>query len=233
MNRSVRNNRFLFLLVPFFFVFQTSNECRAENIKRLVLFETMPVTVILESSNWFRAKLSELGYEQGKNIKIIRLEPKGNRDLARSLLRSTISEGKPDLVVALATIASQVVVEILKETGTPILFFLVDDPVGAGLVKEIGLPTNITGTVNTISRKTKLDLAMRLAGQAVKNRPVRFSYIHSSYPSSISDITDLMEITRNDPNVSFIRHQIPYRSVPAGIPQMLEDTKKAISLLKG
>ena len=68
--------------------------------------------------------------------------------------------------------------------------------------------------------------------QTVKNRPVRFDYIHSGYPSSIGGITDLMEISKDDPNVSFIRHQIPYRSVPAGIPEMLEYTQKAISLLK-
>ncbi len=205
----------------------------AENLKKIILLETMPVPVVLAHSRWFVSQLGELGYQEEKNMHLVTLEANGDRSRAERLLQAAIKNGRPDIVVTNATMASQAAVKILKGTRIPILFMTVSDPVGAGLIKEIGVPTgnNLTGRVHMINRETRMNMVMRLVGDPSGTRPVRIGFIYSSYPSAMGDIRQLLLAAENRTDVEFIPFKLTYRKVPEGLPAMLDDTRRGIEAL--
>ena len=196
----------------------------AREAKRVVLMQTMPVQAVLDHSEHFIAHLEKLGYRRGDNLELILLRPEGDRGRAEAMLDRALAQGPVDLVVTSATLASQVAHARLAETDIPQLFFTVSDPVGAGLVPAVGKPSraNITGKVHTVTRRAKIEMALRLLGIRPGERPVRFGFIHSSYPSAVGDARLLMEAAAEVEGVEFIPYQVRYRPVPEGLPAMLE-----------
>jgi len=223
------------IIIIFFLISGYVMNAVAEQVKRVILMETMPVPAVLEHSRWFQVQLKELGYENGKNIDLVVLKANGDRKLAETLLAAELTKKDPDLVVTVATLASQAAAELLKEKKTPLLFFSVSDPVGAGLIERLNAPTgtNITGKVYTVNREAKIKMILRLAGQTKTRRPVRFGIIHSTYPSSVGDVRELKLIDKADENIKLIPFEIPYKKVPEGLPFMLDETRKGIEALAG
>lgn len=221
--------------IAFCMVFLLAPAPMADAAWRVVLMETMPVPSVLEHSKYFRIRLKELGYTEGGNLDLTILKPDGDRELAGRLLKNELEKNTPDLVVTIATLASTTALELLGGGDVPILFFQVSDPVGAGLIPRIGAPTgsNITGKVYTVSREAKMEMALRLVGRTSASRPIRFGYIHTTYQSSVGDIRELMKIGETNGDFTFVPHEIRYRTVPEGLPAMIEETKKAIETLKG
>lgn len=207
----------------------------ANDVKKITLIETMPVPSVLEHSRWFQFQLKEMGYEEGKNLQLTILKANGDRQLAEKLLTAELAKGNPDLVVTIATLASQTAAKLMKDRDVPILFFQVSDPVGAGLVKAINAPsgTNITGKVFTVNRAAKIEMILRLVGQTALPKPIRFGCIHSTYPSSQGDIRELKKIDGVREDIVFVTFEITYRKVPDGLPAMIEETGKAIKQLEG
>src|SRR5882757_4068150 len=85
----------------------------------------------------------DLGYVEGKNIQLEHRFPAENPDRFRTLARELV-DGKVDAVIAVTTLGA---VELKKLTSTiPIVFAIVADPVGFGLVQSLGRPGgNATG----------------------------------------------------------------------------------------
>jgi len=208
--------------------------CPAEPLQKIVLLESMPVPAVLEHSRWFLSELKALGYEVGTHLNLVRIQADGSRKKAVRLLKQALSNGRPDLVVTNATLASQTAASVLKGTGIPILFLTVSDPVGAGLIEAVGKPTGtaVTGKVYTLPRNTKIDLVMRLARQVIPDRTVRFGFIHSSYPSSMGDFKALDEEARKRGDCRFIPFQVGYRAVPDGLEAMLDEVRNGIGELE-
>jgi len=207
----------------------------ASDVKKVILIETMPVPSVLDHSRWFQFQLKEMGYEQNKNLKLTILKANGDRQLSEKLLYAELARGNPDLVVTIATLASQTAAKLLKDTDIPILFFQVSDPVGAGLVKKINSPTgtNITGKVFTVNRDSKIEMLFRLVNQITAHRPIRFGFIHSTYPSSLGDIRELKVVAQRHGDIAFVPYEVEYRKVPAGLSAMIQDVKKGIKALEG
>lgn len=206
----------------------------ASAAKKIILIETMPVPVVLEHKKWILNKLEELGYKPGKTVDLVEIRAKGDRELAMHELRQALGQGQPDLVITIATMATQAAVAVLKGTNVPILFCVVADPVGAGVVKEVGEPTgtNVTGRVMTVPRQTKIDLAMQLVGQTKSQRPIRFGFIHSTYLSAVGDLRELMVLSQKDNNIHFVPYEVSYRKVPVGMATMLKDCVTGVAHLK-
>jgi len=200
---------------------------------RVILLESLPVPAVLEHSRWFTRSLTELGYPPGDRLELLRLEANGDRKRAELLLRDALTKIRPDLVATNGTLASQVAAPILAEAGIPQLFLTVSDPVGAGLIEKVGAPTgsHVTGTVHTLSREAKLNMVMRLAEQAIDHRPVRFGFIHSGYPSSRGDFQKLREAARKRGDVVFLGREIPYRDIPNGMAELMDDVVNAVRAL--
>ncbi len=218
------------LLCTVFLFALVSASPAAERRPRVILLESMPVSVVLEHSRWFARGLSDLGHPAGSGAELVRLEANGNRERAEILLRDALAKFRPDLVVTNATLASQAAAPILAEAGIPQLFLTVSDPVGAGLIREVGVPAgnNVTGMVHALPRDTKLKMAMRLIGQAVEPRPIRLGFIHSGNPSSRGDLKKLREAAAKRGDVVFLGREVPYREIPNGMRDLMADVTSAV-----
>lgn len=207
---------------------------QADSGRHIILMRTMPVPVVLQHSRYFVDGLAKRGLVPGENLKLTILRPNGDRAHAEALLRDAFAQGPPDLVATSATMASQAAHKLLKGTTVPQVFFTVSDPVGAGLVKEIGLASgnNLAGVVNSTSRRLKIKTALRLLGGDAKGKPIRFGYIHADYASSRGDIKILKEIAATMEGVRFISNQIDYHPVPQGIDAMLAQARTAMWALE-
>jgi putative ABC transport system substrate-binding protein len=87
---------------------------------------------------------NDLGYVEGKNIHLDHRFPAENPDRFQTLARELVDE-KPNVIIAVSVLAA---VDLKKLTDTiPIVFVIVADPVGMGLVESLARPGgNITGT---------------------------------------------------------------------------------------
>ena len=96
----------------------------------------------------FRARLRELGYVEGKSIRLE--EAYANGDLQRlSQLAQEVAAGKPDVIVAIAAAAT---LAARQATDTiPIVMTHAGNPVGAGLAESLAHPGgNVTGTTSMV-----------------------------------------------------------------------------------
>src|ERR1700751_1687752 len=86
---------------------------------------------------------NELGYIDGKNIRLEHRFPAENPDRFQTMARELV-DLKPDAIIAVTTLGA---VDVKKLTSTiPIVFVVVADPIGAGLVQGLAHPGgNATG----------------------------------------------------------------------------------------
>ncbi len=222
-----------FLLCMLIFFFSTTISY-ADERKRILLLETMPVPVVKAHSRWFVEELKLLGYRNEATLELKILEANGDRGLAETLLNSAVQKKRPDLVVTNATLASQTALKLLKGTKIPILFMTVSDPVGAGLICKIGEPTgtNITGRIHMINRQTRINMVMRLLKSKIKQKPVRIGFIYSTYPSAVGDLEKLQIAAGERSDIVFVPYPVEYRKVPEGTAGMLKDVRKGIKSLE-
>jgi len=87
---------------------------------------------------------NDLGYVEGKNIHFDHRFPAENPDRFRTLAQQLVDE-KPDVIIAVSVLGA---IDVKKLADTiPIVFVIVADPVGMGLVESLARPGgNITGT---------------------------------------------------------------------------------------
>jgi putative tryptophan/tyrosine transport system substrate-binding protein len=203
----------------------------------IVIVETMPVPVVIEHINWFQTGLADHGFIPGRNIKIEYIQMNGDLNVGIQRLREVKESTEPDLIVSFATLAAQAAVNVFNDTDIPILFGVVSDPVGAGIITEVGKPStgNIAGRVYTLSRKAKIDVLRKLVDESnyfesilEKRGVIRLGIVHSSYPSSTGDLLLLVEEVSAIDEIEFLPVQIDYKEVPAGAPAMLIAAESAI-----
>ena len=91
-------------------------------------------------------RLRELGWVEGKNVRIDARWAAGNPDLARTHAAELV-DLKPDVIVSTSTPATEALRQ--QTRSVPIVFLLVTDPVGAGFVTNLARPeANLTGFTN-------------------------------------------------------------------------------------
>lgn len=206
-------------------------EAQAPAKPQIVLLETFDVPVVLEHTRFFLAAMSELGYRPDA---IVLLKAKGDPALAERLLKEAIQRNRPDVIVANATLAAKVAFAVAKPLKIPVVFFVVSDPVGAGLVREVGVPSEdlISGVVHSVPRDTKIEMVMRILKPTQPKLPVRFGFIHSSYPSALGDLRMLEAAARKRGDVEFIRYEIPYEGEHFEIKQIMQRLIQGIRALE-
>jgi putative ABC transport system substrate-binding protein len=94
----------------------------------------------------FQQGLRDLGWNDGRNIRIDFRWGSGDAEVIRRLAKEAVGL-KPDLIVGVTT---PVLSALTQETRTiPILFALLTDPLGRGFVASLGRPGgNVTGFLN-------------------------------------------------------------------------------------
>ena len=91
----------------------------------------------------FRNGLEQLGWVEGRNVRIEARYASGRTELYRSLAKEMVAS-KPDIIFAHTT---PLVAAVSRETSTiPIVFVSVSDPIGSGFVTSMARPgRNLTG----------------------------------------------------------------------------------------
>lgn len=107
----------------------------------------------------FIARMRELGYGEDQVV-FLPQNAQGQADVLNTICDHMIQENV-DLVATIATPPAQAMVN--KESGIPVFFISVSNPVGAGIVSDMATPDrNATGTSNAIPISANFDLAEQL-----------------------------------------------------------------------
>lgn len=111
-------------------------------------------------------RLSELGYEEGRNLSVDMRWGSGAAGSLEKLARELVAT-QPDLIVGVST---PVVRAAMAATASiPIVFPTAGDPVGSGLVKSLARPGgNVTGQsiIQTDTAAKRIELLLELAPHA-------------------------------------------------------------------
>ena len=174
----------------------------AKTSKNIIILNSIGVPIVTTHAEILKNYLVEIS----DNIEVF--DGKGDSKLLKTYLERRLANRKPDLVVANATLASKVAKEVLKDSGVPMIFMTVSDPVGSGLVDELGNESRsfYTGVAYAVSRTTKVQLVSRI----FKNKHLKIGMVASTYPSAVGDISLLKVAAKEMKNIEFVASTLPY-----------------------
>ncbi len=110
----------------------------------------------------FLEELNKLGYRQGENLILDFQSAQGNPALAAQIAQKFVSN-KPDVIVAIPTLAAQAAISATKDTDIPVVFSSVTDPLTAKLVTNLKAPDgNVTGVSNFVPVEPQFKLFKRV-----------------------------------------------------------------------
>jgi putative ABC transport system substrate-binding protein len=93
----------------------------------------------------FKQGMTELGYIEGKNVTYIYAGPVGSIDKLDGVAQDLV-KAKVDLIFSISTPATQAAKKATVGNNIPVVFGILTDPVGAGVVTSLAQPGgNITG----------------------------------------------------------------------------------------
>jgi putative tryptophan/tyrosine transport system substrate-binding protein len=113
----------------------------------------------------FKKGMTELGYTEGKKIRYLYDEP--TKDMSKlSAAVQTLVAAKVDLILSITTPATLAAKQATAGIGLPVVFAVVTDPVGAGIVDSLQHPEgHITGVAFGIAEARRLEWLVRIAPQ--------------------------------------------------------------------
>ncbi len=121
-----------------------------------------PTKVDVTTFNGFKRKMSELGYREGENIVYLYPGPAGKGDQLIAAAEKMVATGV-DLIFSSSTPATKAAKIATRETGVPVVFGPVNDPVAAGVVESLKYPGgNVTGVTLPASGGKRFEWLSRL-----------------------------------------------------------------------
>ena len=161
---------------------------------------------IAEAADGFKAKMTELGYVEGKNIVYDLQETDFDMAAYKSILKKFV-EDKVDLIFVFPTEATQEAKAATQGTNIPVLFTNANTE-GTGLVKSVRQPGgNITGVryPGPDIALQRFEIMRELAPQAKrmwipyqKGYPIVSSQLKALRPAAASAAVTLIEAPAND-----------------------------------
>lgn len=110
--------------------------------------------------------LEDSGFKVGQDVVIDRQNAQGSMQNAVTIAKKFATE-KVDFVVAIATPSAQACVQAISDR--PVIFSAVTDPVGAGLIKQLGKnDSNVVGVSDMVPVATQLRLIKKIFPNAKK-----------------------------------------------------------------
>ena len=110
----------------------------------------------------FVSRLAELGYEEGENVTFIVRNAQMDMSIATQMAEYLV-EQEPDLILSIATGASQAVARATEDNPIPVVITAVTDPVTAELIDSNQRPgRNVTGVSDLTPVAMQIDLITRL-----------------------------------------------------------------------
>lgn len=110
--------------------------------------------------------LEDSGFKVGQDVIIDRQNAQGSMQNAVTIAKKFATE-KVDFIVAIATPSAQACVQAISDR--PVIFSAVTDPVGAGLIKQLGKnDSNVVGISDMVPVATQLRLIKKIFPNAKK-----------------------------------------------------------------
>jgi putative tryptophan/tyrosine transport system substrate-binding protein len=151
------------ILIAFLLLGMTLTACGNKKSKTYTVGVINIVPDLDKTLMGFKAGMTELGYREGENIRYIYHGPTTNMKRLSEEAQILMAE-KVDMLLSITTPATRAAKEAAANTGTPVVFVVVTDPVGAGIVESMRQPGGIvTGTAFGIQEPRRLAWLVRIA----------------------------------------------------------------------
>lgn len=111
----------------------------------------------------FKEGMAELGYVEGRNIRYLYEQP--SRDMSKLVgTAENLAANRADLILTITTPATLAAKKATADSGLPVVFAIVTDPLGAGIVDNIQHPGgNVTGVTFGPQEPRRLEWLLKLA----------------------------------------------------------------------
>lgn len=137
----------------------------------------------------FKAGLADYGHVEGRNVRYLDEGPVATMPELGPRAQS-LAARKPDLIYAAPTPAALAAKEATRDLGIPVLFAPVNDPVSAGLVRDLQTPEgHVTGVRLSPSEGGRLRSLLQLSPGA---RAIFVPY-NAKDPSALASLDQLRE----------------------------------------
>ena len=110
-----------------------ASSANAQMTKRISIMIMSDTPQLVEVKDGLLKGLKELGYEDGKNLKVDFKSAQANFGTAQQIARQFVGD-RPDVIVPITTPVSQAVVAAAKDSDIPVVFSTVTDPLAAKIV---------------------------------------------------------------------------------------------------
>jgi len=111
----------------------------------------------------FKQGLADQGYVEGETVTYIYAGPAGNIDKLDGMVQDLV-KAKVDLIFSISTPATQAAQRATADNNIPVVFGILTDPVGAGVVASLTEPGgNITGVTFGPQEARRLEWLTRIA----------------------------------------------------------------------
>ena len=151
--------KILALVAALVLVLSLTSCALAEEPLKVAIVQLVENGAFKDMREGFIARMRELGYTEDK-MAFEEKNASGDMSNLYAIAQGAVDE-KVDLIVAIATPAAQAVVNL--ESGIPVFFISVANPLGAGILTDMAKPDrNATGTSNAIPISKNFELAAQL-----------------------------------------------------------------------
>jgi putative ABC transport system substrate-binding protein len=122
------------------------------------------VDVLADVEDGFKAGMANLGYTEGENVTYIQRNANANMDDLERFAQEFVDE-EVDLIVSITTPSSVTAMQAGKDADIPVVFIMVSDPVGAGLVDSLTQPGGqvtgiMDGDTETVGKRLEILLGL-------------------------------------------------------------------------
>lgn len=162
MNKT-RRSAYTLLILCLLLVSVISFSCKGEKTGTYSIGIVNPLLTLEDTLTGFKEGMRDLGYHEGKNIRYYYGEPTVERNKLSTAVQSLLAS-RVDLILSITTPATLAAKKATDGTGLPVVFSIVTDPVGAGIVKSIDNPGgNITGVSFGVQEARRLEWFLKIA----------------------------------------------------------------------
>jgi len=140
----------------------------------------------------FEDRLTELMEAEGLRVSFTYQNAGGDPAMSTTIA-NTFASQQVDLIFSLGTGASQQALPVATSADIPLVFGIITDPVGAGLISEIS-----TGSSSALPMETQVDLLAELLGTEL-NAENRVAFLYTTdEPNSVASLGRLQEVSPAD-----------------------------------
>ena len=177
-----------------------------------------------EGTPGFRNRLTELMEQAGHTVYFMYDNAGGNPDMSTTIANNFAAQDV-DLIFSLGTGASQRALPVATSAGIPLVFGIITDPVGAGIVSEIS-----TGSSSALPMETQADILAELLGVSSLDAQNRVAFLYTT--DEANSVASLARLQAAAPPDTIVPFGIPANGIPQLTQQFInmstDDTIRAI-----